>query len=285
MPDRYFEIEDGTLVVTGPWTEAAGEELARPETRTLTLNYALGFEGFDVEFIDSDWDLDRLNVLDRGILDASPIERQTSLRDLSVQAAPGVELDLAALPDLESFGGEWSLIAGSFAGATSLRKLITWIFTEPDLRAFRDHVALEHLEIKEARRLGALDGIEALPSLARLSVALSRQLEHLEPISELAGSLRQFDFSHCPMVSSIAPVASLEGLEVFGCSESRDIDSLSPLAELSSLAVIYAYGTTRIVDGDLSPLLGLPLDDLRIQSRRSYTPSVAEVKHELGIDT
>ena len=45
---------------------------------------------------------------------------------------------------------------------------------------------------------------------------------------------------------------------------------------------VLAWGSTRILDADLSPLLSLPrLTELRMKSRREYKPSVKEVQSEL----
>jgi hypothetical protein len=95
--DAEFLVEDSsegrTLVLTGGSTDAAAEVLARG-VDTLTVNYARGFSGGNLEFLEA-WSIRRLNVLDRGIGDLSPIARLAgSLEELSVQAAPRAELDL-----------------------------------------------------------------------------------------------------------------------------------------------------------------------------------------------
>jgi hypothetical protein len=59
---------------------------------------------------------------------------------------------------------------------------------------------------------------------------------------------------------------------------------LHPIAGLTELTGLHLYESTRIVDGDLEPLLGLRnLRDLRIMNRKHYKPAVAEVKGRLGL--
>jgi hypothetical protein len=80
-------------------------------------------------------------------------------------------------------------------------------------------------------------------------------------------------------LDSIAPLTRLTALEVADC---RSIDSLHPLSSLEALERFLAWGSTRIMDADLSPLLSLPrLNELRMKSRREYKPSVKEVQSEL----
>jgi hypothetical protein len=46
--------------------------------------------------------------------------------------------------------------------------------------------------------------------------------------------------------------------------------------------MIWVYGTTKVLDNDLTPLVGLPkLRELRMKSRRSYRPSVKEVQRNI----
>jgi hypothetical protein len=73
---------------------------------------------------------------------------------------------------------------------------------------------------------------------------------------------------------------SLERLGVANCGP---VDSLRPLAGLTRLTHLDLSESTRVTDGDLRPLLGLPLQELRMASRRHYSPSLPEVRTKLGL--
>jgi hypothetical protein len=61
-------------------------------------------------------------------------------------------------------------------------------------------------------------------------------------------------------------------------SECGEMASLAPIESLTELEVLYAWGSTRIVDGDLSPLARLPrLKEVRMRNRRGYKPPVDEL--------
>jgi hypothetical protein len=128
-----------TLVVTGPWTSAAASLLSRGEVDGLTLNYALGFCESDLSFF-GEWPIRRLQILDRLLVDLSPIERLSpSLEDLSVQVAPEARLNLAGFWNLRKLSGDWQLLRLALGQVQSLETLITWNFDEANLLPLIEH--------------------------------------------------------------------------------------------------------------------------------------------------
>jgi internalin A len=282
MEDTGYVLEDSpegrSLVVTGPWSQDAVRALARGEADGLVLNYARGFCEGSLELLDGGWRIRRLSVLDRSIADLEPIGRIRGLEKLSVQARPGAVLDLGAHPDLRSVGGEWSLIGLSLGALTGLESVVTWLFDEVDLHAFRDHVALRELIIKEAPNLESLSGLGNLPELAVLRIGLARRLRAIDDVAWLGGSLRELKFEYCPGIDAIDDVEPLARLSFLGISECGDIASLAPIEALTELETFYAWGSTRILNGDLSPLTRLPrLKEIRMRNRRGYKPPVGDL--------
>ena len=91
-------------------------------------------------------------------------------------------------------------------------------------------------------------------------------------------------FETARRLDSLDDIAKLVRLSHLGIANSGEIRSLAPVSQMTELSTLYAWGTTRIADNDLSPLLGLTaLTDLRIRPRSSYNPSVAEIKTALSI--
>jgi hypothetical protein len=86
-------------------------------------------------------------------------------------------------------------------------------------------------------------------------------------------------------IEDLQAVAGLTELRFLGISNSGGISSLQPVGELALLECLHAWGSTRIEDGDLSPLLRLShLSEIRMQDRREYRPRLAEVKQQLDCD-
>jgi hypothetical protein len=271
--------EGRSLVVTGAWSVEAADVLGRGEADGLVLNYARGFSERGLEFLDGGLGVRRLDVLDRQITDLAPIERLgDSLEDLSVQAAADAELDLGVLPRLRSVAGEWALIGGTLGAVDELQSVITWLFDEADLHSFRDHVGLQRLTIKEAPYLESLSGVADLPELEALGILLARRLRDIGDVAGLASSLRRLELQDCPSIGAIDDVEPLVNLRFLGVSECGDIASLAPIVTLEQLETLYAWGSTRVVDGDLSPLARLPrLREVRMRNRRGYKPRVADL--------
>jgi hypothetical protein len=282
-----YVVEEGpagrTVVVTGEWSNDAAQALSDASTDGLVLNYARGFSAQALDFLDSRWALKRLDVLDRGIVDLRPLARLgATLEVLSVQAAPAAELDLSGLPRLNSLAAEWGVLRSTLGELSAVKSVMTWRFDEPDLRAFRDHGALERLAIKEAPCLESLSGVGDLPELRALAVALARRLRDISEAGGLAGSLRELELQAAPGVDEIDDVDALVELRVLGLNDCGDVASLAPIVALQRLEKFHAWGSTRIVDDDLSPLAQLPtLKAIRMRDRRSYNPRVAELNARL----
>ena len=271
--------EGRSLVVTGRWSEAAARAVAGGEADGLVLNYARGFCERSLDLLEGGWPLRRLSVLDRSIVDLDPIGRMAGLEKLSVQAAADAVLDLGPLARLRSISGEWSLIGRTLGVTAELECVSTWMFGDVDMHAFRDHVALKTLTIKDAPYLESLAGLGDLPDLAALTIVGAPRLHEIDEIGELSASLRELKFEECPRIEAIDAVEPLVGLRFLGISESGDIASLAPIGSLSQLETFYAWGTTRILDGDLSPLERLPqLKEIRMRNRRGYKPAVGDLE-------
>jgi hypothetical protein len=268
-----------TLVVTGPWTSAAASLLSRGEVDGLTLNYALGFCESDLSFF-GEWPIRRLQILDRLLVDLSPIERLSpSLEDLSVQVAPEARLNLAGFWNLRKLSGDWQLLRLALGQVQSLETLITWNFDEANLLPLIEHSRLETLTIKDAPRLQTLRGIRTLKSTSVLGFCTARQLWDISDLTGSARTLQELRFENCTRIGAIDALNGLTGLRHLEMNDCRRIKSFEPIRDLPELEVLHARGSTRIVDRNLSLLLRLPrLRELRMKSRIEYRPSVDEVK-------
>ncbi len=286
--DGGYLLEDAsegrTLVATGVWSRDAEAVLKRGEADGLVLNYARGFCEPNLEFLDRSWNVRRLDILDRGITDLEPIARLgDSLQALSVQAAPSAELDLGQLPHLGSLAGEWGLVRETLSRVETLQSVITWRFDEADLSAFRDHLGLEKIVVKEAPRLETLAGVEELRHLSVLQLIVARELADISAVADLGASLRDFELECCLEITSLDDIEPLVKLTFLGIGDCGRIDSLGPVGALGNLESLYAWGSTRIVDGDLAPLIGLPrLADLRMRDRKEYRPRLSEIQAQLS---
>lgn len=277
--------EGRNLVVTGDWSAAAASALLRGSADGLTLNYARGYRERSLDFLQG-WPVRRLTILARTIKDLRPVYRLAStLEALSVETSPEASLDLRALPLLTRLGADWEQVRETISFAGDLRRLFLMRYREPDLRPLGVHRSLAALVMKERPQLESLAGIDELPSLLELGLFLAPRLHDISDLADATASsrLRKLQLQSCRGVERLDAVSGAYGLEFLNFSECGDAQSLSPLQALRELRVLYLYGTTRVLDGDLTPLMRLPhLVELRMQSRREYRPSVREIQTRLA---
>lgn len=123
------------------------------------------------------------------------------------------------------------------------------------------------------------------PLLEKLGIYLARGLRDLSDLASASAPrhLRELQLESDRGITRLDEIGTATNLEFLNISDLRDIESLAPLVNLKLLDTLYAYETTRVADGDLTPLTKLPsLKDLRMMNRRSYSPSVGEVKARLS---
>jgi len=285
--DQGYVIEDmpegRTLIVTGRWSDAAEVAVQQPDVDGIWLNYARGYCEPDLSFLDA-WPIRRLLVLDRTVTDLEPLSRLgQTLEELSFQAAPGTGVDLGALPRLREVAGAWDEVRETLYAPEFLQRLILFDYDESDLQPLNVQPSLQKIQLKVAPKLETLDGIASFPTLAELRIAAARELHDLVELTSAASTLRSLDFEACLDIYDIEALSELAELRYLGISECGRIPSLLAVGELSLLECLYAWGTTRIEDSDLSPLLRLShLSEIRMRDRREYRPPLADVKEQLG---
>lgn len=269
------------VVVTGPWTAKAAEPILSGQADRLILNYALGFVEPDLEFLRG-LPLRQLVVLDRRLSSLAPIaDLSASLELLRLTTDPKLAVDLANFPLLRDLSADWQQIKATVSAAARLDRLHIGRYSAPDLRPLSSLENLRRLALTDRPRLASLAGLEAFRALRSLGIYGGR---HLVDISALDGSdsLEELELEGCHKLAHIDAVSSCARLRRLNVSECGDLASLWPLADLAELEVVRLFGSTRIVDGDLSPLARLPhLNDLRMMSRRQYRPSVHDIQASL----
>jgi len=284
---RGFVIEDHpegrTLVVTGPWTKAAEAALQHGDVDALWLNYARGYCEADLSFVEA-WPIKRLLVLDRSITDLTPLGRLgRTLEDLSFQVASGTPIDLAELPRLRALAGGWDEIRETLHAPEYLSTLVVLDYDDADLDPLTVQPSLQNVQLKVAPKLQTLQGIAGFPTLTSLKIAAARRLRDLDAASSVGATLRELDLEGCAHVYDVDVLSTLSELRHLGISDCGRIPSIKAVGDLALLEWFYAWGSTRVEDGDLSPLLRLTrLKEIRMRDRREYQPKLAEVKQHLG---
>lgn len=265
------------VVVTGPWTIDAAVPILSGEADRLVLNYALGFEERDLEFLRG-LPVRQLVVIDRRIASLDPLgSLASSLELLHLTTDPELIIDLTRFPRLADVSADWRQVSSTVADCITLERLHVGSYSEPDLMPLASLTALRRLALTDHPRLESLRSVAAFTGLQSLGVYLPTRLAEIDELGACS-ELQELELEGARMLKSIDAIAGCAHLRSLNLSECGDLDSLSPLSGLTRLEIVQLLGSTKIMDGDLSPLTRLPhLRELRMQSRRHYRPTVAEI--------
>jgi hypothetical protein len=257
--------------------------LAEGRVQGLDLNYARGFREPNLGFL-RDWPIRHLDVLDRSLTDLTPIARMAgTLRSLSFQIAPRATLDVRLVPQIVSLAAQWECVRDTLDAAPHLTRLVAMDYDERDLVPLATHESLAMVVLKYAPRLRSTTGVADLRGLLGLTIQGAAFLDDLDGLDTTGGTLSSLKLEGSRGIESLDEIGELVRLEFLGVSDGGTLESLRPLRSLRRLQTLYAWGTTRIADGDLSPLLELPeLREIRMRNRPQYRPSVAEVQSALA---
>ncbi|TIH27061.1 hypothetical protein [Subtercola vilae] len=288
--NEYFSIdnyglEGRTLIVSGSWDRHIESALQEFDVDSVALNYALGYNERNLDFLHAGLNIRKLFILSRTTEDLSPVYRlASSLEHLSVEVSTKVKLDLARLPLIQSISADWPLIRDSLSQVENLQSAFIFLYSEPDLRALGVHLGLESLRFKQSPRVQSLAGLDFFPKLRSLSIFGGRRFADMSQLEAFhPNQIKEIQIESCKTISSLESLHSCEGLTFLNISNLGSVASLVPLRNLKSLERLYAYESTMVIDGDLSPLAELShLRQLKMMNRKSYTPSVAEIMQMLG---
>lgn len=283
-----FELErtpDGVdLVVTGDWSPAATAALMDGRADGMVLNYARGFRTHDLAFLRG-LPVRRLHLLARTVSDLSAVYWLAGgLVSLRVQSDPRAVIELDRLPLLRSVSATWAQVHGSICFAGRLEELFLLSYGESDLTPLAPATSLRSIVLKDRPAVRSLDGMQHLPQLIKLGVHLAPMLGDVAAL-QMSTSPRLTDLAlpACRRIGDISPVAACTALQALDLSEGGDLPTVAVVGGLTELERLYLYGSTKVLDSDLSPIAGLPkLRDFRMQSRRTYSPSVRDIQDAIA---
>ena len=249
--------------------------MSRKNIERLELNYAKGWRGQSLEFLCGLTELKSLKVLDWKIESIDSIHELVSLEELQLTTGCNSPIEFDRFPRLESVALEWREGATSLFSQMNLRSVFINEYSGADLDAFRDLANLRRLSLAGPKidRIGS----STLEKLQGLEIKGAKRLSSLEGL-EGYRSLASLELNGCPRIADISALNSLEKLERLHLCDGGKIRSLAPLRGLPHLEEVLFYGSTVIEDGDLTPLVNRGLEKIAFQDRPSYSHRLAELE-------
>lgn len=270
----------GRWAVVRRWEAGDAKRIADSGVLRLEVSRVRGFGGTDLDFLGDVETLESLIVIDHGPrLNVAGIQKVGNLRRLSLDHYFKEAIDFSAIQGLIDLHTQWGPGALSIGRALGLTKLSVHGAPGVDLRWAEGLTQLACLRIGNSPKLASLAGLEHLALLERISLIDLKALSSLSGIEESASRLRFIDVRGCRALTTIQPVQACLRLEVLWLLGCGALESLQPIAGLKRLRTLLFYDNTRILDGDLNPIFGLPmLANIAFADRRHYNHTLKEIE-------
>lgn len=203
------------------------------------------------------------------------------LEDLYVVGARGRRTDDLRFPRLRAFAGAYHpSLAGVLANA-SLEHVNLSGPPGPDLTGWPELPQLRTLALGSGRKLLSLDGLERFPALEHLDVSYQPALHDFSALG-LARSLTSIEIDGCRGLRDLEWVKLLPGLRSLQVHNCGDIESVAALRGHPGLETLILSESTKIVDGDTTPILEIPsLQSIGLRAYRHYEPPAEQIEDAL----
>lgn len=282
--NKNYEIDKGKyskrFVPCSCWEDSFTNYIINNKITELGLNYAKGFEGDNLDFLEKLTHLKVLNYINHFIDDLSPIHNLSLLRSLSINSYDNSEINFTKFPYLEHCFLEWRPRAKSLFNCKFLKYLHIEHYKDKSTEKFSNLTNLEKLCIGNSP-INDLSGFEKLKKLKFLGLYLLRKLEKLDGLEKLEW-LEELEIDGCKKIYDLEPLGKLINLRCLSLCNDGKLKSLLPIKKMKNLEVCFFYDETIIEDGDLYVLWNMKnLKDVAFAKRRHYTHDANQIRMKI----
>lgn len=271
---KNFIIENGDYgpraVLTSAWDHGTDKILNKKGVIELELNDSKGWQRDDLSYLSLLPTLKAFTLIDLKIDSVENVHCLHNLLKLEIITYCKTKIDFSAFPVLEDCGLEWRPKASSIFKCKTLKRLFLNKYQGKDTNKFSELINLETVSLLNGP-INSLVGLGNLINIKSLRLGNLSSLNSLKGISNLK-NIEVLEIQKCKKISIIDEVRDLTNLKRIILSDIGEIESLNPLKRLLNLEEVLFYGDTKILDGDLSFLLGLKhLKNVAFQNRNHYS--------------
>lgn len=191
--------------------------------------------------------------------DVEPLYSMKNLKSLSVidgeepYVVSKIQIDLSRFSGLEEFLGD-SKHVKNISEARGLKTLWLNGYEKDSLLELSELSKLDTLEL-DMPKITSLDGCEKMYQLQCLYLRYGRRLSDISALEKVKHSLKALRIENCARIEDFSVLEKLEALELLELSGSNEIPDISFIKKMKNLKTFVF--TVNILDGDLSPCLGL----------------------------
>ena len=227
--------------------------------------------------------VDELHIIDSNIKNISFVFNFPNVKKMIIQNDDKTKLDINRFEQLEKLFLTWRKGVVNLFKNRSLKVIKLEDFKEKQLIDVDDDLKLEELWFSNSA-IEDLSCLGKLKRLKKLNLDSLRCLEDSGWLEELI-YLEELNISSCKRISTtiLKNVGELRDLKRLYFSKMGEIPTITYISKLKQIEVIGFIEETKIVDGNLNPLLELPnLKKINIQGFKHYIPSIQNIKTGLS---
>ena len=257
------------FILDGKWSDDLPRLFIEEGIEELVVGELRGAVRDSIDFLAQVPWMKSFMLSDLLIKDISGVHFLTELRSLDMSDYSGKPIDFSHFPYLDQCYLEFNKGRASVGRCQSLRDLSLQHYCYRDLSPLTSLSNLTSLWFSQGS-LGDVSEIGAFPELRTLSLLLLRNLKDFSPIAGLK-ELTELNLQCSKGIDKLDSLATMGALRSLNLVDCGDIESLAPLEACPKLESLCFGGDTKILDGDITPVLRIPnLKSVLFANRRSY---------------
>lgn len=264
------------LHIDSDYIKESLEYIKKNNIATICISKCYGYQENDIDFILDHKNITGIEVYDAKGIDISAIENATWLQHLRI-SEEGPPIDLSKLNHLESLNISWTkrkYVLPSYENGKSLRLLYLWRCKKKTLDFLSHYENLEFLTVTHGSSV-SLSGIDRFQKLRYYEHSYGKNLVDISAVAKLP-QLEELRFDHCKKIEIDGVLEQCQSVKRLALISCCDVPSLSFLRKMKYIED-FRFGSTNILDGDLTPLLQLK-DFAFYPNKRSYSHTEEELK-------
>ena len=246
------------------------------QIKSVSLN-TLHYNRNEIDFLARCADVEKIMITHDNIKDLSVFYNLTNLRHLVLGGVAG-ELDMSRLYRLEEAHLAWSQHVKGLEHCEALRRigLSKYNPKSKNLAELSNLHSLEEITITQST-ITSLKGCGDIPLLSKIELNYMSKFETIDEIEKNEHTLKTLRFDSCKKIKNHEYVSGLKALEWLAFDSCSDIPSIGFIRELPKLKR-FTFVDTNIVDGDLSPCVGL--EHVGFANKRHYSHTSEDFKRK-----
>jgi len=247
--------------------------------KNIEINSSMGLVARNLDFLELVDFIESVSIIGSKEYDLSSLATLKNLKYLRVTTGISQPTDFSRFENLEYLYIDHNKCIKNINKLPSLATLSLQGYKNRDLTEFEFCYNLKSLSLVISS-ISSLVGIQNLKKLECLDLCKCKALLSLDNIENLE-KLETLDLEGCPKIQDLTPLKHLASLTKLYIHDCKDIKSIKPIKDLHNLQDISLTGSTNVIDGDLTSLLGRRYTI--IAPRRHYVPAAKDIEKANGI--